>query len=141
MNEVDLPREQREAFNRMVWKIATQIPEGKVATYGQIGAMIPCPAGVSEEEYKTYRARWVGASMTACPEGTPWQRVINSQGKIAYRQGAELQRGLLETEGVRFDARDRIDLARFGWSGPDAAWLEANGLLPPLSDLPLFHIG
>jgi hypothetical protein len=45
---------------------------------------------------------------------------------------------LLEGEGVRFDARGKIDLTRYGWSGPGADWLEANGFLPPLSDLPLF---
>jgi methylated-DNA-protein-cysteine methyltransferase-like protein len=138
MNEIELPREAREAFNRAVWKITGRVPEGKVATYGQIGAFIPLPKGVSEEDYRSYRARWVGAAMGACPEGLPWQRVINSQGKISPRQGADLQRALLEAEGVRFDSRGKIDLVRFGWSGPDASWLEANGFLPPLSDLPLF---
>jgi hypothetical protein len=29
--------------------------------------------------------------------------------------GAAVQRSLLEKEGIRFDARDRVDLARFGW--------------------------
>jgi methylated-DNA-protein-cysteine methyltransferase related protein len=138
MNEIELPREQRAAFNHAVWKITGLVPEGKVATYGQIAAYIPLPIGVREEDYRAYRARWVGAAMAGCPEGLPWQRVINSQGKISLRQGADLQRGLLEAEGVRFDARGKIDLVRFGWSGPDPSWLEANGFLPPLSDLPLF---
>ena len=101
MNEIELPREQREAFNRAVWKITAMVPEGKVATYGQIGAYIPLPKGVREEDYRAYRARWVGAAMAACPEGLPWQRVINSQGKISPRQGADMQRALLEAEGVR----------------------------------------
>ena len=139
MIDVELPREQRDTFFRTVWKITAMIPEGRVATYGQIGAMIPCPPGVREEDFQAYRARWVGSAMAVCPEGLPWQRVINSQGKISPRRGADLQRGLLAAEGVRFDARGKIDLTHFAWSGPEAGWLEANGLVPPLSDLPLFH--
>ena len=48
----------------------------------------------------------------------PWQRVINSQGRVSARAfaGSEaIQRKLLEREGVIFDARDRVDLERFGW--------------------------
>jgi methylated-DNA-protein-cysteine methyltransferase-like protein len=50
----------------------------------------------------------------------PWQRVINSQGRISQRGlgGPEqVQKRLLEREGVRFDGRERVDLARYGWSG------------------------
>ena len=57
--------------------------------------------------------------MAACPDGVPWQRVINAQGKISLRGGSETrQRELLEAEGVVFDSQDRVDLKRFGWSGP-----------------------
>jgi methylated-DNA-protein-cysteine methyltransferase-like protein len=48
----------------------------------------------------------------------PWQRVVNARGEISPRgePGAEaLQRKLLEREGVRFDARGRIDLERYGF--------------------------
>ena len=138
MAEGELPRAAREHFNQSVWKIAALVPGGKIATYGQIGSYIPLPEGVSAEEYKAYRARWVGAAMSACPDSVPWQRIINSQGKISVRKGAELQRGLLEAEGVVFDSKDRIDLGRYTWSGPSADWLKANGFLSPLSDLPLF---
>jgi methylated-DNA-protein-cysteine methyltransferase-like protein len=140
MAEGELPIEARDAFHRAVWKIASQVPLGKVATYGQIGGYIRRPEGVSEDDYKAYRARWVGAAMGACPDSVPWQRIINSQGKISPRRGAEMQRRLLENEGILFDSRERIDLLRFGWSGPTAEWLEANGFLPPLADLPLFGL-
>jgi methylated-DNA-protein-cysteine methyltransferase-like protein len=69
--------------------------------------------------------------MSASPEGVPWQRVINSQGKISFRQSGQAQRKLLEAEGVVFDARDRVDLKRFSWEGPPASWLEANGFILP----------
>jgi len=140
MGEGELPVGVRESFHRVVWKIASEVPAGKVATYGQIGEYIRCPLGVTEEEYKTYRARWVGAAMAACPDSVPWQRIINAQGKVSPRRGADMQRRLLEGEGVVFDARERIDLGRYAWSGPPAEWLEANGFLPPLSDLPLFGL-
>ena len=73
--------------------------------------------------------------MAACPEDVPWQRVINSQGRISLRPGSENQRRLLEEEGVEFNASDRVDFARFGWNGPDPAWCKEHGYLipPPLS--------
>ena len=112
----------------MVWKIARLIPEGKVATYGQIAALIPAPQGSAPEEYQAARARWAGQAMAECPPDVPWQRVINAQAMISPRRGAEEQRRLLEGEGAVFDARGRIDLARFGWAGPSADWLKATGL-------------
>ena len=69
--------------------------------------------------------------MAHCPEDVPWQRVINSQGKISPRPGAEKQRELLEDEGVEFSESGIVDLARFGWKGPDGEWLKARGLIPP----------
>jgi methylated-DNA-protein-cysteine methyltransferase-like protein len=58
--------------------------------------------------------------MAACPADVPWQRVINAQGKISVRKGGGSleQRALLEAEGVEFDDRERVDLARYGWPGP-----------------------
>jgi len=131
MNEIELPRPARDTFYKSVWQLVQQIPTGQVATYGQIGAFIPQPAGVSPEDYKAFRARWVGNAMAACPQGVPWQRVINAQGKVSARQGADLQQRLLEAEGIVFDPRGRVDLQRFAWSGPPAEWLLANGLQPP----------
>lgn len=57
--------------------------------------------------------------MASCPPDVPWQRVVNAQGKISVRGDSEnQQRDLLEEEGVQFDARSRIDLRQFGWTGP-----------------------
>jgi methylated-DNA-protein-cysteine methyltransferase-like protein len=120
-----------KAFNTLVWDIVRQVPPGKVTTYGQIAAMIPTPEGLTLKDYEAFGARWVGGAMAGCPDDVPWQRVINSQGKISTRPGAELQRQLLENEGVEFDPRNKVDFARFGWAGPDKSWLKAHGLLPP----------
>jgi len=108
----------QQAYYEQVWQLVRQIPPGKVAAYGQVALMLPPPAGVEFEAYKAFGPRWVGGAMAACPDDVPWQRVINSQGKISPRPGgAEKQRQLLEQEGVEFDAKDRVDMKKYRWSG------------------------
>lgn len=110
----------QQNYYEEVWMIVRQIPRGKVASYGQIAKMIPPPNGVDIEAYKAFAPRWVGGAMANCPDDVPWQRVINSKGEISERQGAEKQRQLLEQEDIKFDAKNRIDLKIFGWSGNQA---------------------
>ena len=107
-------------FNERVWQLVRQVPRGKVATYGQIALMLPPPAGVDLESYRAFVPRWVGGAMAACPDDVPWQRVINSQGKISERPGAEKQRLLLEAEDIEF-VKDKVDLKKVGWGGLDDA--------------------
>ena len=106
----------QQTYYEQVWTLVRQIPRGKVASYGQIALMIPPPAGVDFDSYKAFSPRWVGGAMAACPDGVPWQRVINSQGKISERAGAEKQRQLLEEEGVVF-VKDKVDMKKYGWKG------------------------
>lgn len=112
---------KREEFNQMVWALVRQIPPGKVSTYGQVAAFISPPAGMDIKAYLAFGARWVGGAMAACPEDVPWQRVINSQGKVSLRPGGggSHQRDLLEAEGVIFDEHDRVSLKIYAWQGPD----------------------
>lgn len=103
-----------ESFFERVYQVVRLIPAGRVATYGQVAHLLGAPRA----------ARTVGWALRAVPAGSgvPWQRVVNSRGTISLGQGAggaEIQRALLEEEGVRFDEEGRIDLARFGWAGPD----------------------
>jgi len=109
-----------QEFNERVWQLVRQVPRGKVATYGQIALMLPPPAGVDLESYRAFVPRWVGGAMAACPDDVPWQRVINSQGKISERPGAEKQRLLLEAEDIEF-VKDKVDLKKVGWGGLDDA--------------------
>jgi len=107
-----------------VYQVVRQVPAGKVATYGQIAAIV-----------ERCTARMVGYAMASLPSGSnvPWHRIINAQGKISPRGarfGALEQQELLEEEGVEFDVNHRINLNRYRWSGPDLAWLLENGFDP-----------
>jgi methylated-DNA-protein-cysteine methyltransferase-like protein len=94
-----------------VYAVVRRIPRGRVATYGQVAALAGRPR----------HARLVGYALHALPDRTtvPWHRVLNAQGRISLRRAAPAagltQRLLLEREGVRFDARGRVSLERFGW--------------------------
>ena len=89
------------------------IPVGKVSSYGRIARL----SGL------TGQARLVGYALHALrTSGTndadvPWWRVINAVGYISNSYEPELQRVLLEAEGVSFDACGRVDLTRFLWDG------------------------
>jgi methylated-DNA-protein-cysteine methyltransferase-like protein len=125
-----------QTFNQIVWKIAQQIPEGQVSTYGQIASMIPPPENMLPPQHKRWAAIWVGGAMNATPPDSaiPWQRVINSKGMISLpvgSPGAQEQRALLEMEGVVFDEAERIDFEQFAWDGPAETWLKENRLWPP----------
>ena len=121
------------AFRSLVWEIARQVPPGCVTTYGQIASMIPPPQGMAPPDYDAQAPRWVGGAMNACPQDVPWQRVINSQGKISIKgPTGEEQKQLLQAEGVQFDVAGKVDLAIYGWEGPAPEWLQAHHLQAPL---------
>ena len=109
-----------EALFPRIYEVTKQVPWGQVTTYGNVASIVG--AGCD--------ARLVGYAMAGVndPE-VPWQRVINAKGMISPRagRGAEIQRKRLEAEGVEFDERNRIDLNRFGWRGPDPEWAKEHG--------------
>jgi methylated-DNA-protein-cysteine methyltransferase-like protein len=93
-----------------IYRAVRRIPAGRVAAYGQIATL----AGLDGH------ARQVGYALHALPAGSsvPWHRVVNAKGEISPRSSGdshELQRLLLEAEGVEIDLRGRIDLTRFAW--------------------------
>jgi methylated-DNA-protein-cysteine methyltransferase-like protein len=98
-----------ETYER-IYQIVRQIPEGKVATYGQIAEL----AGFHGQ------ARLVGYALHCLTDemDVPWHRVINARAKISSLpdpMASEIQRRLLESEGIVFDADDRIDLKKVRW--------------------------
>jgi len=116
----------RTAYFELVWELVRQIPMGRVSTYGRLAAYLLPPAGMNLRVYEVRGARMVGGAMAACPADVPWQRVINSQGKVSQRkgEGGEKQRMILEAEGIIFDDRERVDLSVFGWEGPSPEWFQ-----------------
>jgi methylated-DNA-protein-cysteine methyltransferase-like protein len=114
--------QSKASFFSQVYAIVRRIPRGKVASYGQIAALLGHPRA----------ARTVGWALASLPEqaevDVPWQRVINSQGRISIRSlrhAMEEQRLLLEEEGVVFDEAGYLDWDRFGWEGLSPAEVEA----------------
>ena len=94
--------------------MVSHIPRGKVASYSQIARLLGAPGA----------ARLVGFALHSLPNDSrvPWQRVINAQGGLSLRklgEAGELQHCLLETEGIIFDERERVDWERFGWWGDE----------------------
>ena len=89
-----------------IYDAVCRIPSGRVDTYGRVAASAGMPG----------HARQVGYALAAldADSDVPWHRVVNARGEVSARSGDRsvegLQRALLESEGVRFDARGRIDL-------------------------------
>lgn len=93
-----------------IYAVVRRIPEGSVATYGQVARLAGMPG----------HARQVGYALHAlgAPSRIPWHRVVNRLGGISLRRlpGPEItQRKRLEREGVAFDARGRVSLAQHLW--------------------------
>ncbi|MDH3521474.1 MAG: MGMT family protein [Myxococcales bacterium] len=100
----------RDGAYERIYSVVRRIPRGRVATYGQVARLAGMPG----------HARQVGYALHALPESrdVPWQRVLNAQGRVSPRaepDWEQIQRQLLEREGVRFDTSGRTDLERYGW--------------------------
>ncbi len=101
---------ERGSFTQAVIDVIKKIPKGKVATYGQIAALAGNPRG----------ARQVVRVLHTCTDKhrLPWHRVLNRQGRIALKPGFgyEIQKGLLQQEGVEFRDNDTVDFRCYRWS-------------------------
>ncbi|MCB1639274.1 MAG: MGMT family protein [Thiothrix sp.] len=109
-----------------IYRVVRLIPRGQVSTYGDIARFANLPR----------HARLVGYALHALPKSSnvPWQRVINSQGRISlgrlYPDGEQRQREALEAEGVTFEASGRVNLKQYRWQ-PDPFLLDAFFNPPP----------
>jgi methylated-DNA-protein-cysteine methyltransferase related protein len=90
-------------------KLIQSIPQGKVATYGQIARLAGYING----------ARQVVRILHTCSEKykLPWHRVVNAKGEIALSiyNGADEQKDLLEAEGIRFLSEYKLDMNKYQW--------------------------
>ncbi len=102
---------ENSEFYLNVVRTIKKIPKGKVATYGQIAKIAGKPQG-------SRGVGWILHSSSSARQ-LPWQRVINSQGKISFPKGTEnfkLQRKLLLEEGIDVSTTGRVSLAQFLWN-------------------------
>ncbi|WP_448567428.1 MGMT family protein [Thalassotalea ganghwensis] len=111
-----LATKAEDSKQQRIWHTVQLIPEGKVATYGQIADLAGLPG----------RARMVGKALSQVPQdgwqgmAVPWYRVINAQGKISFPVDSEAfvrQKSLLIEEGVVIVGA-KIRLFDFHWQ-PD----------------------
>ncbi len=103
MNEIS-------AFSKKVMQLIRSIPEGNVATYGQIAKLAGKPQG-------SRGVAWILHSSSTAHK-LPWHRVLNSQGKISFEIGTHnfrQQKKRLEKEGVEISAEGKLSLAKFQW--------------------------
>ncbi len=99
----------RSTYER-IYAVVKKIPRGRVATYGQVATL----AGLDGH------ARQAGYALHSLPERNdiPWHRVINARGEVSARTTSdshELQRVLLEGEGVSFSPDGRVSLEKYRW--------------------------
>lgn len=94
-----------------IYAVVSQIPYGKVSSYGRIARRVGLPG----------QARLVGYALHALRtsptpnRAVPWWRVINARGYISNAYEAMLQREYLEAEGVIVSAAGTVDLAVYLW--------------------------
>jgi methylated-DNA-protein-cysteine methyltransferase related protein len=95
-----------------VYELVEKIPLGKVATYGQIARILGDKCN----------ARVVGWAMKGAPSNLPCHRVVNRLGEMAPGHvfgSKELQKDILEFEGITFLSSGCIDMKKHLWEGPD----------------------
>lgn len=97
-------------FHLKVYDLVSKIPKGKVTSYGFIAILLGKPRA----------ARQVGWALFNMPEGLdiPWWRVINSKGFISIKNPnapKQLQKELLEKEGIAVSDKYMVDLKRYNW--------------------------
>ena len=99
-----------ESFFKRVYEAVKQIPRGKVATYGQIAMICESPRA----------SRVVGWALHNNPQPgvIPCHRVVDRNGRLAPAfafGGSEVQRELLENEGVTFLDNGNVNLKKHIW--------------------------
>jgi methylated-DNA-protein-cysteine methyltransferase-like protein len=97
-----------EATLRII-RTLKEIPRGRVSSYGAVAAL----AGLANGARQVVRVLHSSSEK----EGLPWHRLLRKDGSIALPsgEGFELQRALLEKEGVAVSRDGKVDLGRFGW--------------------------
>ena len=111
----DIERMITESYNlitdnptRRIYEAVKKIPQGKVATYGQVATMAGNP--------KMSRAVGNALHKNPDPNNIPCYRVVNAKGELAGAfafGGADVQANLLRADGIEVK-NDKVDLAKYG---------------------------
>ncbi len=99
------------SFYDKVYEKVKKIPEGKVATYGQIAILCNSP--------RASRAVGYALHFNPSPGVIPCHRVVNRHGNLAPAfafGGKEVQKKLLENEGVIVGSDYTVDLGKYLWN-------------------------
>lgn len=100
---------KEQSFKEKIYKLTSQIPHGKVATYGQLAALAGSPRA----------ARAVGMFMKTNqhPEIIPCYKVVASDGSLtgySAGEGIPTKKEKLIDDGVAFHG-DKVDLTKSRW--------------------------
>jgi methylated-DNA-[protein]-cysteine S-methyltransferase len=89
-------------FHKKVLSALTNIPRGKVSTYGAVAGRTGAPGGA--------RAAGQGCAKNPFPPIFPCHRVVRADGSLGgFGGGLKLKRALLEMEGVQFDSTGKVE--------------------------------
>lgn len=116
-------------FTKNVIANIRKVPPGKVATYAQI-------AELSGKPHAARAVSWILHSSSEA-YGLPWQRILNSKGKISFPWGSRhynRQKTLLKKEGVVFSSTDDIDMKHFQWKKKPARTRKARTVRSSIAD-------
>ena len=99
----------RETRMRRIWETIRDIPEGTVASYGQVAEVAGIPRG----------ARQVAYALRHSPRELelPWHRILRSSGKSAFEPDSRhfrMQCKRLVEEGVAV-LNGKVDMKRYRW--------------------------
>ena len=112
MGQKPARRKKAKGFAEAVLKVVSLVPEGRLASYGQVALIAGHPRA----------ARQVGWVLHTLAPGSsvPWHRVVNNLGHVPTKGRlfeAIEQIMLLMAEGIEVDGDGRMDLARYRWDG------------------------
>lgn len=110
-------------FYEQVYAVVRRIPRGRVTSYGRIAKMLGRPNGARAVGYALHALK---DESDPAYDDVPWQRVINSFGRISL-PNPERQAELLREEGVVVGDDLRINLDIYLWGG--LHWAEIDDIL------------
>ena len=113
------------SFQEAILRVVRTIPSGKVVSYGQVAAYVGTPRAARQ-------VGWAMRSLEGAPD-FPWWRVLNNAGRITIKgnqlNSAQLQKELLEAEGVEVNRNFELDIEKYRYRA-DAATLKKFKLDP-----------